>query len=206
MIQNSNERISYTVLEVRQLAGKVVLIRFERLGLDFLPGQYLNVGLQGKREQREYSIHSKPTDPFLELFSVKPGDALNVEGPFGFFLLDKRAMDFQHLFVATGTGISPFVSFVRSHAALNYQVVHGVRTSDQAFSRDSFFPDRHNLCVTSGSGGDYPGRVTSWLKENPVLPQTMCYLCGNCEMIYEVRDILRQQGIAADQIFSEVYF
>ncbi|MGI6756413.1 MAG: hypothetical protein ACOX32_00640 [Bacteroidaceae bacterium] len=55
-------------------------------------------------------------------------------------------------------------------------------------------------------GGDFKGRVTDYLRQNPVNPDTLCYLCGNCDMIHEVFDILEEQGVKSDNIFTEVYF
>jgi ferredoxin--NADP+ reductase/benzoate/toluate 1,2-dioxygenase reductase subunit len=54
--------------------------------------------------------------------------------------------------------------------------------------------------------GDYHGRVTGWLRSHPVDSDTRVYLCGNCDMIYEVYDILGSQGVGADRIHAEVYF
>ena len=42
-----------TVLEVRNLTESTYVLRFERVGLDFKPGQYIVVGLPGSREKRE---------------------------------------------------------------------------------------------------------------------------------------------------------
>jgi ferredoxin--NADP+ reductase len=42
--------------------------------------------------------------------------------------------------------------------------------------------------------------VTDYLREHPADPAWLCYLCGNCDMIYEAFDILRSQ------LFAEVYF
>jgi ferredoxin/flavodoxin---NADP+ reductase len=62
------------------------------------------------------------------LKKLKPGTEIEVEGPFGFFKFDPEKFASQKfLFVATGTGISPFHSFVRTFPELDYQLVHGVR-------------------------------------------------------------------------------
>jgi ferredoxin--NADP+ reductase/benzoate/toluate 1,2-dioxygenase reductase subunit len=34
----------------------------------------------------------------------------------------------------------------------------------------------------------------------------LCYLCGNCDMIHDVFDILEKQGVNSDNVFTEVYF
>ena len=40
----------------------------------------------------------------------------------------------------------------------------------------------------------------------PVDPRTLCYLCGNCDMIYETFDILKRHGVPPEQLYAEVYF
>jgi ferredoxin--NADP+ reductase/benzoate/toluate 1,2-dioxygenase reductase subunit len=56
----------------------------------------------------------------------------------------------------------------------------------------------------------WEGRVTSRLKamvEAGTVPlNSLFYLCGNCDMIYEVYDIISEAGIEPNQIFAEVYF
>lgn len=218
---NPRIRPPHQVLGVTDLTPQTFVVRFERLGLEFKPGQYISVGLQGQREQREYSIHSPAGADYLEilvkeveggrvsraLHKVQPGDKLDVQGPFGYFLLEKTEVPGQRfLFIATGTGISPFFSFAESTPGLDYRLIHGIRDAQEAYGRSMFPADRYLTCVSRTGQGDFQGRVTDWLKANPVASGTLCYLCGNCEMIYEVFDLLKAQGIPAGQIFTEVYF
>lgn len=218
---NPRVRQPHRVLQLTDLSPTTFVVRFERLGLAFQPGQYISVGLHGQRDQREYSIHSASDADFLEilvkeveggrvsraLHKVSPGDELDIQGPFGYFLLEKVDRPGQKfLFVATGTGISPFNSFAASQPQLDFRLIHGIRQLDEAYGRTMFTPERYLTCVSRSDGGDFRGRVTDWLKLNPVPTDTLCYLCGNCEMIYEVFDLLKSQGVAAGQIFTEVYF
>lgn len=197
------------------------LLTFERAGLSFQTGQYLSLGIPGHREQREYSIYSGESDAHLtvlvkeiseglvsrRLAALKPGDALHVDGPFGYFTLDAaRKKGGPLLLVATGTGISPFHSFVTSFPTLEYTLVHGVRhAADLALEQD-FTPSRVISCVSRGEGGVVRGRVTDALKTMTIVPETHAFLCGNCDMIYEVFDLLRGIGVASDRIYTEVYF
>jgi len=48
--------------------------------------------------------------------------------------------------------------------------------------------------------------VTDYLRATPIDSSARYYLCGNCDMIYEVFDILQQGGVAVEQISAEVYF
>jgi ferredoxin/flavodoxin---NADP+ reductase len=39
-----------------------------------------------------------------------------------------------------------------------------------------------------------------------VEPEMLFYICGNNNMIYEVKHILRDKGIPPENIFTEIYF
>jgi ferredoxin--NADP+ reductase len=219
----------HQVQGVRELTDSAYVLRFDKGDLRFKTGQYLSVGVRGAGEQREYSVYSAQEDPYLEILvkevkdgrvskalkDLEPGDELDVHGPFGFFLLEdsgdqspvEAGQDLPpYLFISTGTGISPFHSFVKTHPALDYQLIHGVRYREEAYEAEAFRPDCFTLCLSRGEGGDYSGRVTELLAQKKVDPRTQVYLCGNCEMIYEAYDILKGKGVDPRQIHTEVYF
>ena len=208
------------VLEVRTLSASAYVLRIERGGLEFSPGQYINVGVAGRPDMREYSVYSGAGEDYLEVLvkevegglvsrrlrRLRPGDEVAVEGPFGFFTMGEQARrERSFLFVATGTGISPFHCFATSYPRLDYRLLHGVRSTGECYEHE-VFADRVTTCVSRGDGGSFAGRVTDWLRANPADPASLCYLCGNCDMIYEAFDILRGQGVPSRQLFAEVYF
>jgi ferredoxin/flavodoxin---NADP+ reductase len=222
----------HRVLHIRELSAGAFVLRFSREGLSFTAGQWLNLGLPGARDQREYSVYSTPSEDFLEvlvkeipggavsgaLHRRRPGDALEVEGPHGSFCLVEGSRETpQFLFLATGTGISPFHCFVQSAPGLDYRLLHGVRTPGEMYDHDTFDSRRLVACLSGAERGPrsagaaagaavYPGRLTTWLAENPVAPRLYCYLCGNSDMIYEAYALLRKNGIHPSRIFAEVYF
>ena len=110
------------------------------------------------------------------------------------------------LLIATGTGISPFHSFVASYPKIDYHILHGVRYGNEAYEREKYNPLRYTLCTSRDKTGEYNGRVSDHVRKYPVDKDTLVYLCGNCEMIYEVYDILSEQGFPAENIKTEVYF
>ena len=117
----------------------------------------------------------------------------------------------RFLFVATGTGVSPFHCFARDNPGLDYLLLHGVRDPAELYDRGSFARDRFVPCISRGGGAEsagnaYAGRVTSWLSEQPVDASRYCYLCGNSDMIYEAYALLRKRGVPHSHIFAEVYF
>lgn len=209
------------IISVRKLTESSYILRFERNHLIFQPGQYLVIGPKDKKQKREYSIYSANTSPYLEVLikavddgfisrelkNSKPGDILEIEGPFGYFVLDeKRIPDRQFLFIASGTGISPFHSIIKSNPHIKYTLLHGVRKINEGYERDQYEPGQYIQCTSREKGSEYYGRVTDYLKKNPIDPNSHCYLCGNSAMIDEAFSILEKQGIPAHHLHAEVYF
>ena len=215
------KRTKHTVLEVINLTPETFIIRLDRKNFQFEPGQYVVIRIPDQNKGREYSIFSGTSDEYLDflvreipagefsryLRNLKPGSELDVEGPKGFFILDEKSKSGHPiLMIATGTGISPFHSYVTSYPDLNYRVIHGVHFKDEAYGRDSFLPERFLLCTSRHNAGEYFGRVSYYLKENPVDKNQICYLCGNSDMIDEVTTILENSGLPPENIRTEVFF
>ena len=110
------------------------------------------------------------------------------------------------VFIASGTGIAPFHSFVNSYPDLDYQLLHGVRYAEEAYDSDIYGRERYTLCTSRDEKGDYQGRITEYLENHPVDKDADYYLCGNSNMIHDVYDILREQGVETGRIHAEVYF
>lgn len=213
--------LTHRVHHVREVSESAYVLRVDRKGLAFDPGQYINVGPHGSIAMREYSVYSGAEEDFLEILvkevkggvvsqalrRAKPGEEVSLEGPFGFFVIEpEQRRSGKFLFIASGTGISPFHSFIKSYPDLDYRLLHGVRSAGELYDREVFDPKRFVSCVSREETGDFHGRVTDYLRANPADPESLCYLCGNCDMIYEAFDILRGQGVSADHLFAEVYF
>ena len=211
----------HKVMQMRFLTERTFVLRLDRGNMQFKAGQHIILGLKGELNQREYSLYSGEKDDYLEILvrevvdgivslqlkQCKQGQLLQVNGPFGSFGLETFDMfSRKFVFVATGTGIAPFHSFVRSYPGINYTLFHGVRYKNEAYERNDYDRGRYILCTSEESSGGKQGRVTRFLATYPVNPEMLFYLCGNSSMIYEVSHILRDKGIPAENIFSEVYF
>ena len=212
---------SHRVIEIRNLTPSTYVIKMEKKDFQFKTGQYITLGFKDSIDRREYSIYSAEEDEFLEVLikevedgllsrklkKCKQGDELAVDGPFGHFSLkEEEIAKKEFLFIATGTGISPIHSFIKTHPNLNYKLLHGVRNQEEAYERSDYNNGNYILCTSREESGNFHGRVTEYLKQNPVSSDTVCYLCGNCHMIYEAYDILEKQGINLGPIHTEVYF
>ena len=210
---------SHKILSKRDLSPSAFVLRLERNNLDFNPGQYIIVNLPGERIMREYSIYSGIKDSYIELLikevsngfiskklrGLNLGDNIEIEGAFGFFTVNENFLTTPPLlFVSTGTGISPFHSFVRSYPELKYCLIQGVRYGYEIYDKSDY---KHCvICTSRDDTGDYHGRVTDYLKNNPVAKDYWCYLSGNYSMIEEVADIVISQGIPYQHILTEVHF
>jgi len=223
--QVSKKAAPHRVLSVRDLSPSAFVLRFERGDLGFSAGQWVSVGLPGSLDMREYSIYSSPEDPFLEILvkeipkgllspalrRLRPGDELRVEGPFGHFSFAQGSRGSSgFLFIATGTGISPFHCFARHRPGADYLLLHGVREGSELYEHGSFAGTRLVPCISGGAAQAqreaYAGRVTSYLAECELDTARYCYLCGNSDMIYEAYAILLGRGVPKTRIFAEVYF
>lgn len=211
----------HQIRQVRFLTERTFVLRLDRGNMRFKAGQHIIVGLKGELNQREYSVYSGEKDDYLEILvrevpdgnlslqlkQCKPGQLLQVNGPFGSFGLETFDMFSRKLvFIASGTGIAPFHSFVKSYPGINYSLLHGVRYYNEAYERSDYDPQRYFLCTSGENNGGQKGRVTDFLADYPVDRDMLFYVCGNNNMIYEVYHILRDKGIPADNVFSERYF
>lgn len=213
-------KTDYKIHEIRLLTPSTFVLRFDRNEMDFKAGQYIRIGLQGSRERREYSIYSGENDNYIEVLvkevvdgdvskklkRLTTGDKLIVEGPFGFFNLNEQDSSQKYYFIASGTGISPFHSYIRSYPDLNYTLIHGIKTIDEAYDQSHYDLKRHITCTSRDDKGDFPGRVTKIIPIYPLEDNALFYLCGNSDMVYDVYNLLADRGVNTNQIFTEVYF
>ena len=196
-----------------------MVVRFERAGLEFEAGQYIRVGIEGDDEIRDYSVYSGTDADYLEvlvrrvedglvsrkLCDVAVGEQVSVGGPYGHFKLIEELRSKPLLFIATGTGISPYHSFIESFPGLDYSLIHGTSKLEEAYESEAY-GNNYFHCVSREEGGDFKGRVTEYLSTLDPPGNTQAFLCGNCDMIYEAFDLLQEKGLPTAHIHTEVYF
>ena len=208
------------VLEVRYLTESVFVIRFERNGLIFKAGQYVKLGTPDYDERREYSIYSPVSVAYLEILvqlvdeasfsyrlsKLRSGDKLFVRGPFGAFNLEDTWQEDKNIFIASGTGISPFHSMVLSFPELDYTLLHGVRNLNEGYERTVYHEARYIQCTSGEQGSEFYGRVTDYLRSYKPDSKAHFYLCGNSAMIDEVWNLLKMADVPITSIHAEIYF
>jgi ferredoxin--NADP+ reductase len=208
------------LLFTKEVSSGIYLMGFKK-AFDFEAGQVIGIALAENGPRRLYSICSgeHETEVWIlynvidegyltpRLADLEAGDIIWITGPRGEFTSD----DEPAVWIATGTGIAPFYSMLRSGRAANKILIHGNRYLEQFHFCDFFLAllgDRYIRCCTAEEGeGVYHGRVTSFLADHPLPdPGFKYYLCGSAEMVVETRDILIEKGIPFQKIISEIYF
>jgi len=220
-MNTENTTHTYTISEIRHLTKDTFVLRFSRNGMDFRPGQHISMGFKNENNMREYSVYNSPNDNQLEVLikevdegivskklkQVKVGDVVAVKGPYGKFMKQAEAKESKKfLFIASGTGISPFHSFIMANPEIDYRLLHGIRNEAEAYDKSDYSLNAYISCTSRNESGTFFGRITDYLLENDLDPNTDVYLCGNSNMILDSIDILTAKGFSQRQIFTEMYF
>ncbi|MBI5362229.1 MAG: ferredoxin--NADP reductase [Planctomycetes bacterium] len=158
------------------------------------------------------------------LWAMRPGDRLWLDPePKGFFTLARVPAERDLVLVATGTGLAPYVSMLRHHAGSERWrravVIHGVRRPDELGYRAELAAraarDPHFAYVPVVSRPEpadawkgLTGRVQVALEPDRLRAlgveldpaRTHVFLCGNPEMIRDVRALLEPLGYRPDAL------
>jgi NAD(P)H-flavin reductase/ferredoxin len=225
------------VTSVAQLNASLWRLQLElTTPITFYAGQYIEVEAPGQQGHwRCYSIASSPHCPdSIELIVKRiPGGGfsdqidrlvrgleLAIRGPYGMSYL--RAGDRPVLLVATGSGIAPLLSILRSSATekvdRSFELYYGARRQSDLIFRDEI----HRLLLllprlslkptlSAPSAGDEwtgaVGRVTQVLQREVLDASPYdAYICGQPEMCESVSTLLLAKGIPENRIFRDDFF
>jgi len=208
-----------TILGLTPWGDDVFSLRLERKGLSFVPGDCLALYGEDGQTSRPYSIASGTGEADLEflirripggavsdwLSGRRPGERIRVSPPFGWFRpADPPAT--PKFYFATGTGISPFLSAIRSGAPAPRQLFFGVRRAANLVGLE-LFPGVARPCVSRGDlAGAHRGRLTDLLDGLIPDPSAHYYACGLDTMIDEVMAFLEGKGIDPTHLHRECFF
>jgi ferredoxin-NADP reductase len=210
----------HPVREVRFVNDGLFELLLDRNGLDFAPGDCAAI-YTADEKSRPYSIASGPNEDDLRfviravddgevspwLAARQPGDTIRITPPFGWFRPGRGIGDAPFVFIATGTGIAPFLSYINTFDRPPEACLYGVRREADAIG----FPKLAGSCPTTLAVSREPtqhhhGRLTGLLGSLPLNEQTHCYCCGLESMVNEVSSWLLDHGIAPGRIHREVFF
>lgn len=224
------------LLESREIAPEVRHLVFEiedNISFSYVPGQFasLTADINGSPITRAYSFASPPCGSRIELclnrvpngkfspylFSLQPGDCVQMTGPWGGFIFRQPVED--SILVATGTGIVPFRAMLQNQLSRDsvhqYTLIFGVRYEQGLLYREEFeqlareHPNFHFLPTLSRpepqwTGG--AGHVQSHLLEAIGERRDVnVFVCGLKAMVDDVRSILKSKGFDRKRIICEKY-
>ncbi len=139
------------------------------------------------------------------LAQSEPGTKIDVSKPMGRFILNPA--DTDRVYIATGTGIAPIISFIESNSSVPATILFGVRTNSDLFWQEKL-PANSLITLTQPTEewSGCVGRVTAYVPDLlSKHPNAAWYICGNPEMVMEVRAQLLSAGAAPLNIHFEIY-
>ncbi|MDB0034647.1 FAD-binding oxidoreductase [Alphaproteobacteria bacterium] len=204
-------------------------IYFEKKNLSFLPGQHFSLSIPGKSINREYSSYTSPNEDHIGflirrvqggimtnmLDKMKVGDGVNIYGPYGCFTpTQKQLLNKQIIFIASGTGIAPFVSIKKTYNIKNYKLFLGIRSRSDIADQDEFDQSNSYYCISRDNilkqNNHFRGRITKNLDKLDYIESYLdafYMICGNSFMISDVYDALvNEKGIDPNNIITESFF
>ena len=211
------------VRAVRWHGKNVFEIQLERQGLAYVPGDCLALFTADGRVSRPYSLASGTSEDILRfvirlmpggtlstyLSERRAGDVVRVSPPFGWFRPGEHAGERPFCFIATGTGVAPFLACLRSLPVRKpVSFLYGVREWQDAIDADWLRAQAPvEFCVSRERvEGTHHGRVTDELSGLPVGDEMDYYLCGLDAMIDEVTAWLEKRGVPITRIHRECFF
>jgi ferredoxin-NADP reductase len=213
--------LTLAVIDKIWLTTLTLELRFKRPNdFSFLPGQ--KIRFIEPTFSRDYTLINGPIDEALAIcVRLVPGgrfsprlaaaaaeEVFRVEGPIGYFTMQPSRRPV--VWVATGTGIAPFVAFARAGNRAHL-LLHGVRQAVDLYYRDLFTGrvDEYRACI-SGQGEQldsecFCGRVTDYLEQKLSASEYDFYLCGRSEMIAEAMGTIDRR-FGNSSVFIETFY
>ena len=211
------------VLQRRWLSKNAFEIELSRpSSFDFKAGQ--TILLIHASIKRYYSLLSTPNDPNLTLCvhhlpegplssvlaSAEIGFQLKLTGPHGYFTFKPSSR--MPVFIATGTGIAPFVSFSRS-GVTNFTLMHQAISADELYYQSYFheITPKYFSCLTevpiteSKIPNLFCGKISECIRKSLRPGSYDFYLCGEREMIREVT-LLIDEIYPESRVYTEVFY
>jgi len=211
----------HPVTEIRMVNDDLFELVVERNDLAFTPGDCVALYTDDDTS-RPYSIASGSNENTLRfvirmmeggevspwLMTRAPGDLIRITPPFGWFRPGQDIEEAPFAFIATGTGIAPFLSYRNTFDKPPEHCLYGVRRKADAVGFDELqgWCPTHLAISRETDHAHHHGRVTDLLPSLPLNSETHYYCCGLESMVNEVGEWLQQNGIDLMQIHREVFF
>ncbi|WP_419420215.1 ferredoxin--NADP reductase [Legionella sp. D16C41] len=207
------------------IAGQFITIHFER-DSKLLKRSYSIANVPNQDNRIEFAAGYVENGPGTELlFNLKPGDIININGPFGRLVL-KEELPKRYILAATSTGITPYRAMLqeltkrlKQNPDLKILLMLGVQRPEDALYEQEFlafakaYPNQVTFRVQLSRANDtnlesnqFKGYIQHAFPEITLDPaQDLVYLCGNPGMIDACFEELKTRGFVMQQIIREKY-
>ncbi|WMJ74050.1 ferredoxin reductase family protein [Cytophagaceae bacterium ABcell3] len=202
---------------------------------DYLPGQFHFIRFFGENisdEEHHFTISSSPTQDFVSssikslgdftetIKHIKTGDKAIINGPFGqFSYVYNNKKDI--VFLAGGIGITPIMSMIRHMRDSGFKgnvtlLYSNIQEADIAFREELKAIEANNdflkvVFLLQKADKDWEGEqgiidkyVLDQYLKNDYLTKDY-YICGPAPMITSIINILKQKGVDANQLHTEIF-
>ena len=219
---------SLNVERVEQKSDDIFELFVVNDNVDYKVGNCIAICGPDGKTTRPYSFASAPNQKFLSflikkvpngyvssyLCSLKQGDTVQVSNPYGWFT---PGLHPKSIFVATGTGVAPFLSSLRGKLAPPIAFYIGMKHYADIEQYSEFIKNKCDLttiCASQDSDKHHPnileGRIDEPFKEDfeAASDQKDChyYLCGLDAMIEDISFYLLGKDVPAENIHHECFF
>jgi CDP-4-dehydro-6-deoxyglucose reductase, E3 len=227
-------RAQAEIIQKTWVSNSILRLRLElRSPLEYYAGQFLRLRFPDGL-QRSYSIASLPGEP-LELHirvhpkgemgqrlskQVRPGDVVELVGPYGSCYYTPNDLDQPILMVASGSGLAPIWGIVRDALAQGHRgpirIYHGSVTSQGLY----YFPELARLsernlnlsyvpCAETVEPSELhvrPGTAMAIaMEDHKILTGWRVYTCGHPALVKAMKRAAYLAGADLNQIFSDSF-
>lgn len=200
--------------EISYQAGQHVMLSFPNspaLSKEKSPEWPIAIASGPSDSNLEFCIRRVEGSAIAEhLAHLQPGQTISMRGPMGDFLYHNPEQK-PVVFVATGTGIAPLRSMMRSREFQanrpDTTLLLGAQTEAEIPYHSEWLESRLRFIpVLSQAPEAWPGErgwVTDYMQKTPQVwadPNALYYLCGQWEMLKLSKEILETCGVPAASI------
>lgn len=220
--------LNATLRSKTYLTPNVVELIFDTENFEFIPGQYISLQMRDIRGDfsRSYSIAWATKHSFtLTVKLLKKGRGssylrklwernwqnwffkktkIQYLGAMGDFILQNTPV--KKVMIATGTGLAPMIPMIEALPEdAEKLLVFWVRTEEDLFYIEKLQTFKNlelRICVSRPNQGNTKWeRVTDQIHD--IHKDDEVYICGNPDMVHQVRDTLTQDGHTTNSIYHE---
>lgn len=200
--------------------------------MSFKAGQYIALMIPKENKRRLYSICSNPNiyhgfELLIDLDgngigrdylrSLNFGDEINFFGPLGLFTIDKAKENEEIILIGTGSGIAPLRSMLldllqNKQTKQKIRLFWGMRYENNLFWLNELKEleknyDNFSFQITISQPTKKwtlsRGRVDNFILANNFTQNSRFFICGNPNMIENVKQLLLEKNVNADKIHFE---